>query len=111
MVGSVQAVFLLLLVFVAVFAGLARPLKVPYPILARNCRAAIELSSRDAADRARSQFSVFGVPASAPVLGGVDPVVEGVPKELCQHCDACGGVGVVHGTGAGDGSGFMVAGI
>src|ERR1700744_6362277 len=33
MVGGVQAVFLLLLVFVAVFAGLARRLKVPYPIL------------------------------------------------------------------------------
>ena len=33
MVGGVQAVFLLLLLFVAVFAGLARPLKVPYPIL------------------------------------------------------------------------------
>ncbi len=33
MVGSAQAVFLLLLVFVAVFAGLARRLKVPYPIL------------------------------------------------------------------------------
>jgi monovalent cation/hydrogen antiporter len=33
MVGSVQAVFLLLLIFVAVFAGLARRLKVPYPIL------------------------------------------------------------------------------
>src|ERR1700749_2290868 len=33
MVGDVQAVFLLLLVFVAVFAGLARRLKVPYPIL------------------------------------------------------------------------------
>src|ERR1700756_1308426 len=31
--GGVQAVFLLLLVFVAVFAGLARRLKVPYPIL------------------------------------------------------------------------------
>src|ERR1700733_7376394 len=33
MIGGVQAVFLLLLVFVAVFAGLARRLKVPYPIL------------------------------------------------------------------------------
>jgi NhaP-type Na+/H+ or K+/H+ antiporter len=33
MVGGVQAVFLLLLVFGAVFAGLARRLKVPYPIL------------------------------------------------------------------------------
>lgn len=32
-VQPVQAVFLLLLVFVAVFAGLARRLKVPYPIL------------------------------------------------------------------------------
>ncbi|WP_353069387.1 Na+/H+ antiporter [Tunturibacter empetritectus] len=32
-VHAVQAVFLLLLVFVAVFAGLARRLKVPYPIL------------------------------------------------------------------------------
>ena len=32
-VQAVEAVFLLLLVFVAVFAGLARPLKVPYPIL------------------------------------------------------------------------------
>jgi Na+/H+ antiporter len=32
-VQAVQAVFLLLLVFVAVFAGLARRLKVPYPIL------------------------------------------------------------------------------
>jgi CPA1 family monovalent cation:H+ antiporter len=32
-VQTVQAVFLLLLVFVAVFAGLARQLKVPYPIL------------------------------------------------------------------------------
>src|SRR5271156_320034 len=32
-VQSVEAVFLLLLVFVAVFAGLARRLKVPYPIL------------------------------------------------------------------------------
>jgi hypothetical protein len=30
---SVEAVFLLLLVFVAVFAGLARRLKIPYPIL------------------------------------------------------------------------------
>jgi Na+/H+ antiporter len=33
MVGGVQAEFLLLLVFVVVFAGLARRLKVPYPIL------------------------------------------------------------------------------
>lgn len=33
MVGGVHSVFLLLLVFVAVFAGLARRLKVPYPIL------------------------------------------------------------------------------
>ena len=33
MVGGVHAIFLLLLVFVAVFAGLARRLKVPYPIL------------------------------------------------------------------------------
>src|SRR6201985_2478829 len=33
MAGGVQAGFLLLLVFVAVFAGLARRLKVPYPIL------------------------------------------------------------------------------
>ncbi len=32
-VQSVQALFLLLLVFLAVFAGLARRLKVPYPIL------------------------------------------------------------------------------
>ena len=32
-VQTVQAVFLLLLVFVALFAGLARRLKVPYPIL------------------------------------------------------------------------------
>jgi Na+/H+ antiporter len=32
-VQSVEAVFLLLLVFVAVFAGLARRLKIPYPIL------------------------------------------------------------------------------
>jgi CPA1 family monovalent cation:H+ antiporter len=32
-VQSVQAIFLLLLVFVAVFAGLAQRLKVPYPIL------------------------------------------------------------------------------
>ena len=30
---TVEAVFLLLLVFVAMFAGLARRLKVPYPIL------------------------------------------------------------------------------
>lgn len=33
MVSDVQAAFLLLLVFVAIFAGLARRLKVPYPIL------------------------------------------------------------------------------
>src|SRR6202021_2219035 len=33
MVGGVEAVFLLLLVFVAIVAGLARRLKVPYPIL------------------------------------------------------------------------------
>src|SRR5580698_5441373 len=33
MARGVQAIFLLLLVFVAVFAGLARRLKVPYPIL------------------------------------------------------------------------------
>jgi hypothetical protein len=32
-IRAVQAVFLLLLVFVAMFAGLARRLKVPYPIL------------------------------------------------------------------------------
>jgi len=32
-IQAVQAVFLLLLVFVAMFAGLARRLKVPYPIL------------------------------------------------------------------------------
>src|ERR1700761_5113532 len=32
-VQAVQTVFLLLLVFVAMFAGLARRLKVPYPIL------------------------------------------------------------------------------
>ena len=32
-VQSVQAIFLLLLVFVAVFAGLARRLKIAYPIL------------------------------------------------------------------------------
>ena len=32
-VQAVEAVFLLLLVFVAMFAGLARRLKVPYPIL------------------------------------------------------------------------------
>src|SRR6201998_2007598 len=32
-VQSVEAIFLLLLVFVAVFAGLARRLKIPYPIL------------------------------------------------------------------------------
>ena len=32
-IKSVEAVFLLLLVFVAMFAGLARRLKVPYPIL------------------------------------------------------------------------------
>ena len=32
-VQSVEAVFLLLLVFVAIFAGLARRLKIAYPIL------------------------------------------------------------------------------
>ena len=32
-IQAMQAVFLLLLVFVAMFAGLARRLKVPYPIL------------------------------------------------------------------------------
>src|SRR6201987_3570200 len=32
-IQAVQAIFLLLLLFVAVFAGLARRLKVPYPIL------------------------------------------------------------------------------
>jgi hypothetical protein len=32
-IQAVQALFLLLLVFVAMFAGLARRLKVPYPIL------------------------------------------------------------------------------
>jgi monovalent cation/hydrogen antiporter len=32
-IQAVQAIFLLLLVFVAMFAGLARRLKIPYPIL------------------------------------------------------------------------------
>ncbi len=49
-IQAVLAVFLLLLVFVAMFAGLARRLKVPYPDPARDCWFAGEFSSRDAAD-------------------------------------------------------------
>jgi hypothetical protein len=48
-VQAVQAVFLLLLVCVAVFAGLAQRLKVPYPILLVIARA--ELSAGHAAHR------------------------------------------------------------
>lgn len=48
-VQPVEAVFLLLLVFVTVFGGLALPLKVPLPHHSGDRRALVELSVWDSA--------------------------------------------------------------
>ena len=44
-VQSVEALFLLLLVFVASFATLARKLKIPYPIVCGDCRSDSRISA------------------------------------------------------------------
>ncbi len=72
MVGGVHEIFLLLLVCVAVFAGLARRLKVPYPILL--VIAGLQLSFLPGVPRIGldPKLVFFGLFASASVLGCLD---------------------------------------
>jgi len=108
-VQSAEAVFLLLLVFGAIFAGLARRLKVGYPILLVIAGLVFELSTGNAADWPGSESGISSVLTPAPLFGGVDAVVEGVSAELRQHSDACGGTSVFHDSGTGTGGGVVAA--
>ena len=83
-IHSIEAVLLLLLVFVAGFAGLAQRLKIPYPIvlvgagLVIGFVTGIPRISLDPLDLPRRS-------SAAPVCGGIGHLVARLRRNLPQH--------------------------
>src|ERR1700724_4103179 len=96
-VQAVQAVFLLLLVFVAVFAGLARRLKVPYPILL--VIGGLQLSFLPGMPRIGLDPNLVFLVFLPPLLYSAAWTLSWreFQAEFREHRNACGGSGAVHG--------------
>lgn len=104
-VHTVQTIFILLLVVVAVFAAMARRLRVPYPIMLAIAGPDHQLCAACSARSSESRSCVFDHSPALVICGGLANELEGVSSQSAHGFDVghrprdlhglgCGGVGV-----------------